>query len=261
MSHRLVTACFALALLASFAFAGPADWKPFFPKELKPRPGVKLFEPKVEPHEQAGVIQAKFKPDAPPVDLTPDNAAEAFLPVKTPAEARELCQLVVWGTLLDEDTLMLRIVSLYRANQFETREIPKRENRRGAECVIYPVERKFEVFAQPVDGGFDVKFTAFLLTPGADAEARIERLHCRVEKSGVVKILERIPYLEGPRLAVDLPLPKRADELQRRKDLIDNIYQLCPKLLPVGRSLGKSADLPKPPLGKPPLHKPALPLP
>ena len=171
------------------------------------------------------------------------NLGACFEVIDMVDKARELCQLLHWGTLVESKEVFENILALYRQQGF----ILTRGSGEVAtldEVRLNDVGAAFEPLAQELPDGFQVAFTAFTtsrnLPTHMGAKASIARYQYTVSRDGNVTQSEVNIYLDGPYLnwqTGELSADEAVKELkayQRREQLLEGIYKICPHFIPTG---------------------------
>ncbi len=216
-------------LVAMFSANAEENFRPFKTEKLKLKENIQLFFLPTEAYTQGGVIWVGKGAET-PVELSLNNTKEYFREIENAEQAKELCELMVWGCLVENKESFRKILDLYKESGFK---VPDNLSE----------DMTFTYTALAAGTGFDVEFTAFILHRGMGASAAVERLHFHVDKEGAVELSKKIEYLHGPGLNWQTGLlddkaeKKNKDEYRKRKILIDKIYLQCPALLPRQRRL------------------------
>ena len=249
---RLVVLAVGSMMSLVLAAGDRSEWlKVFRPCHLPVPKDVELFCSKMESYGQGDTLSVK-KGSSEAVELSKERMQEIFPEIKDAKQAEELCQFLVWGSLVEGEEQFQKVLALYREARFQVKPASQREGY-GDECVLYPKERHFGTTCQEGDKDFEIQFTAFVLWRGQGARASVDRFHYRVGRDGKVILVEKTTYLEGPCLnwqtgQLDADGKKRNQaEYDRRSRLIEGIYQACPALIPAGRGRhegGEEQDAP-----------------
>jgi hypothetical protein len=242
-----VAAILGATALAAMA-ADPAGTVPFHPQRLVPAQGVQLYQPIRDPYMEGGVILAATTGGA-PVELSPKNTGEFFPKVSSGQEAMELCRLLGWGTLVESEDAFAKVVAAYEKAGFKVAKVAAGAGTDTAgESWQREGKMQFDAKAEAAGEGFEVAFTAFLLNRGMGVPASINRLTYTVGKDGTAKLKENVRYLQGPTLnwqteGMDAAEEKKNDQqYDKRRQLIQAVYGICPNLIPQGRKTRSLAD-------------------
>ena len=186
------------------------------------RPEFEIILPEEEPFAEAGRIRVRGPDGVKLFQL--EEASLWFKGISSKEEALELVLLSHWGALVDHDSTFNSIVEIYRERGFEP-ELGARPD------TLAPVVMKS-------GDAYSISFTVFELDRGMGASAAIRRYRYDVEANGSIELKGMVTMLLGPALNWQTDVLSEEDlrenemELERRMNLIREVYKVSPQLIP-----------------------------
>jgi hypothetical protein len=181
MARRCMAAMSLTFLLPASAFAGPKvpdDWKPYGPEQFELNKEFRMYKSHgtilVKDSRGGELLRLQLER----VDLT----SKVFSGIRTEKQAKELCELLINGATVDDAKSYQGLLQVHR-------EV-------GKEQLIKDEDLAFDRVTKPVEGGFQVEFTALHLPITMGGESIVARYKFIVGKDASVKI-ESTPYLKG----------------------------------------------------------------
>lgn len=224
----------SFVLLPQYLYGAPAN-RELFPTYLRKFSGRILTIPNMERFGTGATVRVSIQP-SPSIPLTPEILPFVFEPAVNEDQALELAQILLWGTMIESRASFERILEVYEKLGF-----PNNMPSQSKQLADLEFETKVDN-----DSGFHVKFTAFVQGTGMGAKASIDRFYYFVGKDGIIQLRKRATYLDGPLLNWQITellgeAPSRENEkrYENLHKLIKEIYNICPKLIPLGRSAGQ----------------------
>jgi hypothetical protein len=152
------------------------------------------------------------------------STAPAQNQIRTEQQARELCEQQLRGALVADAKSYQELLKVHQAAGFQP--------------LVDSKELAFEQVAKPVEGGFQIEFTAFHLPQKMGAESEVARYEFFVSNDGQVKTNSKM-YLQGITLnwqTLSLNTKKAQEREQqaqlRVKNFIQDCYKHCSTKLP-----------------------------
>lgn len=232
MAGRCVTAISLSILLPASALAEPNvpdTWKPYGPPQFELKKGLRMY------HAEGTIVVDHDK------GVTPDGfhgeellylqlerapiVPKVFAGIRNVKQAKELCELLIHGAIVDDAKAYQGLLQIHRDA--------------GCEPLVKDGELTFDQVAKPVEGGFQVEFTALHLPQTMGGQSIVARYNFIVGKDASVKV-ESMPYLKGLYLNWQTgPLDAKEEQDKEAKALakvakfVSDCLGQCPNKLPI----------------------------
>jgi hypothetical protein len=207
----------------------PDTWKRYGTEQFELKKGLRMY------HAEGTIVVDHDK------GVTPDgfhgeellymqleragNAQKVFAGIRNEKQAKELCELLMHGAIVDDAKAYQGLLKVHRDA--------------GYEQLVKDGELSFDRVAKPIDGGFQVEFTALHLPRTMGAESIVARYKFIVGKDASVKV-KSTPYLKGVTLNWQTIMlnTKEAQEREAKKQarvakFVRDCQRLCPNKLPI----------------------------
>jgi|GEM_PF-5648783 len=215
----------AASLMAATASADAGDaipdtWRPYSFKHLEMKPGYKMH------HDGRWTVIVK-RPGNESHLLRMENAGTAsvsFAEIRSAEQARELCELLIHGAIVEDAESFKRLVKVHRDA--------------GCENTVDDKELAFKQIAKPVEGGFQVELTAFHEPQTMGAQSVVARFEFFVGKDAAVRIKSKTylkgVYLNWQTLALETTEAREREARAQRRvaDCLKECYKHCSTRLP-----------------------------
>lgn len=223
MSCIAATVVLALVPVAATAnYKIPDQWRSYDPNPLKLKPGHKMYQ--VSTSRQIYVdppgeeLPRRLKKET--VDMTPG----VFARIRTEEQAQALCELLIHGAIVSDAKSYAELLKVHQDAGFEQ--------------LVNDKDLTFKRVSRPVEGGFQVEFTAFHLPQTMSPNSLVARYGFFVGHDANVKFESAI-YLKGMILNWQTgPLDtkeaqeREAKALARVDKFVKDCYEHCSTRLP-----------------------------
>lgn len=228
-----------MSLIATTASADagdqhPENWQPYQPKFLELKPGYKLYLPD---GGHSILVDTPDKPHYFHLDTRDSEAnrwhlanavrltSSCFAEIRTVEQARELCELLLSGGLVEDAETYQKLLKVHR--DF------------GRKQIVADNELVFKPTAKALEGGFQIEFTAFHEPHTMGAQSVVARFKFFVAKDATFELEGGKTYLESMYLNWQTgPLDTKEKQLEEGKqlgqvrDFLGECYKCCSTRLP-----------------------------